>query len=164
MLPDPLPTPSQLFELFHSGAINREELHEAMRVHQQDIIDEMEEDYQNPLAAYIERLRNTRAAQRLAARHSEALIRGIFAALAETPNFPPARFLWNAWHWDVPLSCFIRTKRKPVFRILRLEMKGQQTARIIVTYGQKDSDVETREHFTLERDWRGHFTVETRES
>jgi hypothetical protein len=157
----PTRTPSQLFRLFARGQISREEFHAAMAEHAGLLIAEMEEEHRNPVAAYFERMRNRRLAARLVRRHGEAAIRAAFAALAETPDFPPARFLWNAWHWDVPLHCFLRSGREPVFRVLRFASK-RMSAELVVEYGAPHDRRTTREGFTLNRDEHGKLTVRER--
>ncbi|MEZ5431440.1 MAG: hypothetical protein R3F31_09750 [Verrucomicrobiales bacterium] len=58
-------TPPQLFRLYESGQIERTQLHEAMASHARRLIGEMEEEYRNPIAATLERMRNRLAAARL---------------------------------------------------------------------------------------------------
>ena len=53
-----IPTPSQIFDRFERGEIEREELHALMAFHAHELIQEMEEDYQNPAAAWIESLKD----------------------------------------------------------------------------------------------------------
>ena len=99
-----------------------------MAEHARELIAEMEEDYQNPAAAWIEGLLAKRAAARLIRRHGSRLLRELLVALADVADFPPARYLWNAGHPDVPLHCFLRMRREPVFRILTSinERKGSR--------------------------------------
>ena len=149
--------PSLLYQAFGRGEMTREEVHAAMAVHAEALIEEMEEDYANPVAAYFERLRNRRATARLLKRHSEVVVRAAFAALGELADFPPGRWLWNAWHWDMPLHCFVRMKREPVFRVARFEYK-QMEARVVVDYGV-DGGKLRREAFRLQRDVRGRMEV-----
>ncbi|HEY1120314.1 MAG TPA: hypothetical protein VGE67_01885, partial [Haloferula sp.] len=113
-----LPTPSQIIASFERGEIERDELHAMMALHARELIREMEEDYQNPAAAWIESLLARRATGRLVRRHGARVVREVLVAIAEVPDFPPARYLWNAGHADVPLHCFFRMRRDPVFRIL----------------------------------------------
>jgi hypothetical protein len=150
-----IPTPSQLFAQFERGEIDREELQTLMAMHARDLIQEMEEDYQNPAAAWIEGLRARRAAGLLVRRHGSRLVREILVALAEVPDFPPARHLWNAAHPDVPLHCFLRIRREPVFRILTIRIKGE-TSEVLVEYGEAARGKATRRLFVLRRDdcWR----------
>ena len=150
-----LPTPNQLFALFERGEIEREELQALMAVHARELIAEMEEDYQNPAAAWIESLLARRAAGRLIRRHGSRLLREVLIALADLPDFPPARILWNAAHPDVPLHCFLRIRRKPVFRILNIEHRSS-AIELSVEYGDVGQDRVTRRIFVLKRDdlWR----------
>ncbi len=150
--------------MFKCGELTRAELHAAMAEHAMRIIGEIEEVRRNPVAAYIEGLRNRRAASRLARRHGEAYLRGVLLALSEAPDFPPAAYLWNAWHWDVPLHCFIRMRHEPVFRVLRLDSK-RMSARIIVEHGHnkgRNGTKPKRESFTLRRGWDGWMNIESR--
>lgn len=129
-----LPTPSQIIASFERGEIERDELHAMMALHARELIREMEEDYQNPAAAWIESLLARRAIGTLVRRHGARVVREVLVAIADVPDFPPARYLWNAGHADVPLHCFFRMRRDPVFRILSLEMKSGEI-RVMVEYG-----------------------------
>lgn len=129
-----LPTPSQIIASFERGEIERDELHALMALHARELIREMEEDYQNPAAAWIESLLARRATGTLVRRHGARVVREVLVALADVPEFPPARHLWNAGHADVPLHCFFRMRRDPVFRILSLDMKSGEI-RVMVEYG-----------------------------
>ena len=129
-----LPSPSQLIASFERGEIERDELHAMMALHARELIREMEEDYQNPAAAWIESLLARRAAGTLVRRHGARVVREVLVAISEVPDFPPARYLWNAGHADVPLHCFFRMRRDPVFRILSLDMKSGEI-RVMVEYG-----------------------------
>jgi hypothetical protein len=152
-----IPTPSQLSARFERGEIDRQEFQTLMAMHARELIQEMEEDYQNPAAAWIEGLRARRAAGLLVRRHGSRLIREILTALAEVPDFPPARHLWNAAHPDVPLHCFLRMRREPVFRILTITHKGE-TSEVLVEHGEAARGKATRRLFVLRRDdrWRLH--------
>lgn len=156
-------TPVQLFRLFESGAISREELHAAMADHARLLIEEMEEQHRNPVVAYFESLLNDRAAKKLAKRHGEAEVREILASLAELPEFPPAIYLWNAMHLDVPLHCFLRTRNPPVLRVRRLEA-SRLKAVIELEYGVSRGNQLRRELFFLKRNWQGDLLVEKRMS
>jgi hypothetical protein len=146
-----LPTPRQIFSSFERGEIEREEMHALMALHARELIQEMEEDYQNPAAAWVERLLAKRATSRLVRRHSARLLREVLAALAEVPDFPPVRNLWNAAHPDVPLHCFLRIRREPVFRILSLESKAGEI-RVLIEHGEAARGKGTRREFLLKRD------------
>jgi hypothetical protein len=150
-----IPTPNQLFAQFERGEIEREELHALLAVHARELIREMEEDYQNPAAAWIEGLLARQAVRSLARRHGNRLLREVLVALSEVPEFPPARYLWNASHPDVPLHCFLRIRREPVFRIARL-VKHEQSVELIVEHGAAGRGRGTRQTLTLRRDslWR----------
>lgn len=150
-----LPTPSQIIASFERGELERDEMHAMMALHARELIHEMEEDYQNPAAAWIENLLARRAVGRLVRRHGGRLIRETLAALAEVPDFPAVRHLWNASHPDVPLHCFVRIRREPVFRILTLEVKSGEVL-VVVEYGEGPKGKKARKSFLLKRgdDWK----------
>lgn len=154
-----LPTPSQIIASFERGEIERDELHAMMALHARELIREMEEDYQNPAAAWIESLLARRATGRLVRRHGARVVREVLVAIAEVPDFPPARYLWNAGHADVPLHCFFRMRRDPVFRILSLEMKSGEI-RVMVEYGDAAKN-KHRKTLLLNRDeeWKLRATL-----
>ncbi len=146
-----IPTPAQLFALFERGEIERDELQALMALHARELIQEMEEDYQNPAAAWMESLLARRAASRLVRRHGERLLRELLGALAEVADFPPARHLWNAAHPDVPLHCFLRIRREPVFRVLNIDSKPGEIT-VFIEHGDAAKGKGTRRSFLLKRD------------
>lgn len=150
-----IPNPNQLFAMFERGEIERAELQALMSAHARELIVEMEEDYQNPAAAWIESLLARQAAGRLVRRHGGRLLREVLVALAELAEFPPARYLWNADHPDVPLHCFLRMRREPVFRILQLTLRDE-LIELKIEHGEAKRGRGTRETFILRRDdhWR----------
>ena len=150
-----LPTPSQIFAKYERGEIEREEMQTLMALHARELIAEMEEDYRNPAAAWIESLLARRAAGRLARRHGSRLLREVLVALSEVEDFPPARLLWNAAHPDVPLHCFLRMRREPVFRIVNLTHTPDRIE-VAVEYGPAAKGMATRRVFVMNRDdrWR----------
>lgn len=150
-LPKMIPTPRQIFASFERGEIDRDEMHALMALHARELIEEMEEDYQNPAAAWIESLLARRAARRLVRLHGSRLLREVLSALAEVADFPPARHLWNAAHPDVPLHCFLRMRREPVFKILSLEVLAG-VIRVAVEYGDAAKGKGTRQTLVLKRD------------
>ncbi len=121
-----LQTPNQITASFERGEIERNEMHALMASHARELIREMDEDYQNPAAAWIEGLLAKRSMGQLVRRHSAKLIREILVALADIPDFPPVRHLWNAAHPDVPLHCFLRMRREPIFRIQKIEIRSAE--------------------------------------
>ncbi len=145
-----LPTPPELFRQYERGELSREQLQSAMAVHARGLIEEMQEAHKNPIAAYIEQLRNRATAARLSGRHGGARVREVLVALGEIPNFPPAQILWNADHEDVPLHCFFRTKHDPVFRVLRLKIKPME-AKVAVEYGSTTENDIVKETILLKR-------------
>ena len=132
-----------------------------MRMHAQELIEEMEEARRNPVSAYIEQLRNRSAAARLAKRHGASNVRQILVALSEIPDFPPAVLLWNALHEDVPLNCFIRMRHEPVFRIRKLQIRPQ-VARVSVEYGKAARHESTAERIALRRSRFGEWELVSR--
>lgn len=146
-----IPTPRQIFASFERGEIERDELHALMALHARELIQEMEEDHQNPAAAWIEGLLARRAANRLVRLHGGRILREVLVALADVPDFPPARYLWNAAHPDVPLHCFLRIRREPVFRILSVVAKSGEF-RVLVEHGESAKGKGTRRSFHLKRD------------
>lgn len=131
--------------------MQREELHSLMALHAQELIEEMEEDHRNPAAAWIETLLARRAAGRLVRRHGGRLVREILAALSDVPDFPAVRHLWNATHPDVPLHCFLRIRREPVFRIDSIDTGGGDV-RVTIEHGLAAKGKGTRRAFLLRRD------------
>ena len=115
-----LQTPRQLAARFERGEIDRTEFQSQMAIHARELITEIEEDYQNPLAAWIESRLARAAVKRLLRKHSEFRIREILTALSEATDFPLAKHIWNAPHPDVPLHCFFRIRRKPILQILSI--------------------------------------------
>lgn len=144
------PPPQKLFRQFEAGEITRAELQATFALHQREMIAEIEEMRLNPVAAYIEELLVKRDSDKIRREHGEGIVRQVFAALAEVPDFPPAILLWNADHRDVPFHCFFRFRREPVFRLLSLE-KETMTTKVEVEYGSAKRKLATREVFTLHR-------------
>lgn len=155
-----IPTPNELFAMFERGEIEREELQTLMAVHARELIAEMEEDYQNPAEALLENLLARQAAGRLVWRHGKRLVREVLVALSEVPDFPPARYLWNASHPDVPLHCFLRMLREPVFRIIQLGRRGE-VVHVTVEHGEGGRGRGTRRGFVLRRDAEWRLVVES---
>ena len=155
------PNPNKLFRMFDAGEISREELHAAMRVHAEALIAEMEEDHLNPLAAAFEEMKRRFAEAKLTRRHNEEEVREIFCALSELSDFPPALQLWNAAHRHVPLRCFLRPTREPVFRVLKLEA-GSVRVKVTVEYGAAAKREATREEIDLVRNGFGVLELQSR--
>lgn len=148
----PSPPPPELFARFERGEIERDELQRQMALLAQEIIREMEEDYRNPAAAWWEGMLARRAMHRLQRIHGARLIREVLLALS-TADFPAARFLWNADHPDVPLRCFLRMKKPPVFKLLSIR---DAEGRCIVTFetSEETSGRVTKHTHILVRDAR----------
>lgn len=149
----PLPSPKTLCEQFERGEIEREELHAMMELHARALIAEMEEDRLNPFNALMEKLLTRQTVARLTRRHGHRLLREILAALAELPDFPPAIHLWNASHPDVPLHCFIRIRKEPRFRILKLTTADTRIT-VEVEFTTPPATQKTKQTITLNRDSR----------
>jgi len=142
------PTPPQLFDEFEAGRITREQLHAGLDWHARQLVEEIIEAAENPLAAWWDGMLAKRAAARWASRHGVWRVRHVLAALARVPEFEPAQLLWNALHPDVPLHCFFRLRRAPTFRLLRLESRNGHL-RAVVEHGTPGEGL-LREEFHLE--------------
>lgn len=158
-----LRTPPQLFADYEAGLMTREQLHSAMAFHARNLIEEVVEAKENPLAAWWEGLLARKTASRLAARHGERRLRAIFAALAEVPDFLPAQWLWNAHHPDVPLFCFLRLRREPIFRLANVA-NNAGIVTVTIEYGAADKHDTTREEFVLAHKRLGGLEVTSRRS
>jgi hypothetical protein len=156
-----LPTPAQLFREFERGRISRAQLHALMSEHAAELIAEMLEARRNPLAAWFDEQLSRQAAARLIRRHGEAVLREVLATLGELPHFPPARLLWNAAHPDVPLHCFLRTRREPVFRIVGFEAQAG-VVNLRIEYGPAKRREAFRESMVLRRTPGGVLVVQAR--
>lgn len=117
-------TPRQLAKRFECGELDRPEFQRLMAEHAREIIEEIEEDYRNPVAAWMETRLAVSAVKKLLRKQSAYRIREVLIALSEAPGFPLAKYLWNAAHPDIPLHCFFRIRREPVFRILDMISKS----------------------------------------
>jgi len=155
-------SPRQLFSMLDSGRLSLDEFRAAMKLHALEIIDEMEEDHLNPVAALLEQMTSRRAASKLLKTHTESLIREVLQAFAEIEDFFPGRWLWNATHPHIPLHAFFRSKRTPVFRILEMEARPQLIT-TTVEYGTKEPQTLKREQIRLRRDRRGQLELERRQ-
>jgi hypothetical protein len=152
-----IPTPDRLFAMFERGEIEREELHALMAAHARELIAEMEDDRRNPAFAWIESLLARQAAARLVRRHGVRLMREVLMALSSLPEFP---HLWNASHPDVPLHCFLRIRREPVFRILRMS-QSVESVEILIEHGEAGRGRATQRALSLRRDERWRLRIET---
>lgn len=149
-----LPTPPKLMEQFENGLIERAELHAMMAVHARALIDEMEVEHEFPLESRLEQWRNRHHAARLSARHGERRVREVFHALSELEDFFPAALLWNAAHLHVPLHCFIRSKRAPVFRVKKMNTSAASVT-IWVEYSEREGGdmIKEKIHLLRNRKW-----------
>ncbi|MBU6303373.1 MAG: hypothetical protein KGS60_17635 [Verrucomicrobia bacterium] len=160
-VPPHLLPPQKLTRLWEDGQLSRQEYHAAMAIHAKLIIEEMVEARDHPALAYLDQLLNQHAAAKLKRRYGEAILREAMLALAEIPGFPPAVYLWNAGHWHVPLHCFLRSRKEPVFRIRDLRVAGPKVV-IRIEHGSKDPRQVIREEVTLRRNRIGEFVAEER--
>lgn len=159
---DPVPTPQQLFRWLDAGRITREEFREAMAVHAQEIVQEMEQAHANPLVAKFNELMNRREAWRWARRHGEPLIREILCILMDEERFIPAKWLWNAAHPHIPLHCFFRTRGTPLLRFLEMAVQPQAVM-LIIEHGGAETLPPVREQFFLRRDRGARLFVHRRD-
>lgn len=134
-MPEPL-IPPRLFEDFEAGLITREQLHAAMAWHAQELLVEVEEAVQDPIATWWETMLARRAAARLSNRHGERRVRLVLHALSRVPGYSHARYLWNATHPDVPLHCFFRMRREPKFRLIGIQNRNGMLRATV----ERDSD------------------------
>jgi hypothetical protein len=67
--------------------------------------------------------------------------------------------LWNAAHPDVPLRCFLRIRREPVFRILRIDSQAGEIT-VTVEHGDAAKGKGIRRTFLLKRDDRWKLRAE----
>ena len=153
-----LPTPNQIFAKYERGEIGFAEVNEMMAQHAIRLIEEMEEDYRNPAAALLEYLLTKRAASKLARKHGARLVREAFHAMSGVENFPPAHLLWNALHLDVPLHCFLRIRRTPMFRVISMEQSGSWWI-VVTEYGPRIKGRAERRKFLLQRHPSGKLRV-----
>ncbi len=153
-----IPTPNQIFASFERGQITRDEVHSLMALHARELIHEMEEDHQNPVSALLENLLARRCASRLIRHHGGRLLREVLIALSEVSDFPPSRYLWNAAHPEIPLHCYFRMRREPVFRILSIKPHGEGLV-LEVENGSAGRGKATRRTFVLKRDESWHLKV-----
>ena len=133
-----------------------------MAEHAKELIKDIEDAKQNPLAAYMDKMLSKQAANKLRRRYTEPVVREVLSALAEIPDFQPANLLWNAGHRDVPLHCFLRPRREPVFRIVSLELSGH-LVEISIEHGPAKRRDSIRETFTLRRHHDGQLLWESRQ-
>jgi len=142
-----LETPRQLALKFERGEIDRMEFQAMMAIHARELIVEIEEEHANPLAAWLEARLAKSAMKKLVRKHTPFQIREVLMALSEVPGFPLAKYLWNAAHPDIPLHCFFRIRKEPVFQILSMQASGDMLEVRMEIYHSRN-----RETITLVRD------------
>lgn len=153
-----LPSPTELHRMFENGEIGHDELHASINAHAKALVDEMVEEHSNPIAAYLEQVRNRRAAKKLIRKHGAAVVREVLAALAKDRSFPLAGLLWNAHHEDVPIFCFLRATHPPVLKIVEIT----DHPRLVLAKIAYGTDPKNLLHatITMRRDWQGALKVE----
>jgi hypothetical protein len=156
-----LPTPAQLFRQFEQGRITPEYFRSAMRLHQRLLLDDIEDASRDPGLSWFDEVLNRRAARNLEKAHGEDIVREVLVALSEMPDFPPAVQIWNAGHKLVPLYCFLRMKRAPVFRIVNMDVLPQMVG-LVVEYGRAKKFECMREEITLRRNRQGQLVFVNR--
>ena len=144
--------------MFEEGELTREQLHAAMALHAEGLVEEMVEARRNPVLAYYESALSRRAAARLERQYGECFLREVLRALSRVPGFPMANLLWNAGHRDVPLHCFFRMRSEPVFRLVAIAMEPWRV-RVTVEYGKPGRRQCRREEIELQRDRYGSLGV-----
>ena len=152
--------PHRLMALFEKGGITRAQLQAAMSVHQQRLLLEIAEARKRPALSFLDEKLSRYAASRLERRHGEKIIRMVLRALADIDGFPPADLLWNAEHSDVPLHCFFRLRREPVFRLISLTV-DPLGVKVVIEHGRAARRHTTRQEIQLLRDRFGKLTVGT---
>lgn len=146
-----LETPRQLVAKFERGEIDRMEFQALMAIHQRELIKEIDEDHQNPLGAWLEARLAKSSVKKLLKQHTAFQIREVLIALSESDGFPLAKYIWNAAHPDIPLHCFFRIRREPVFQILNIHSEGKTVEVHLEIHTARN-----RQRITLTRDsqWR----------
>ncbi|HBM76830.1 MAG TPA: hypothetical protein DD438_01865 [Verrucomicrobiales bacterium] len=150
--------PHRLVALFERGGITRAQLQAAMTVHQQRLLMEIAEARQSPVLSFLDEKLSRYVASRLERRHGEKIIRMVLRALADIDDFPPADLLWNAEHPDVPLHCFFRLRREPVFRLISLTV-DPLGVKVVIEHGQAAKRHTTRQEIRLVRDRFGKLSA-----
>lgn len=146
-----MPTPPELFRLFEEGELTREQLHAAMSLHAQVLMEEIVEARMNPVMAFYENALCRRAAARLIRRHGDGLVRQVLIALSKRKDFAMRKHLWNAAHRDVPIASYFRMKREPVFRIESIKVAPWRV-HVVVEHGAAGRKECERETIELHRD------------
>ena len=145
-------SPAQLFREYERGRITRAQLHASIAAYARELIAEMVETRRNPVAAWFDETLSRQAAARLARKHGETAVREVLAVLGNLAHFAPARLLWNAGHTDVPLHCFLRTRREPVFRIREIRPLPDHSLVVTCEFGAAGRGRATAISITLTRD------------
>lgn len=157
----PIPTPAQLFRQLEQGRITSEHFRTAMALHQRMLIEDIEDSSRDPGLSWFDEVLNRRAARHLEKTYGEEIVREALVALSEMPDFPPAHQIWNAGHKLVPLYCFLRTKRAPVFRVVKMDVLPQ-VVEIVIEYGGSRKTECVREEVTLRRNRQGQLVFVNR--
>lgn len=156
-----LPTPAQLFRQLEQGRINSEQFRSLMTLHQRLLIEDIDDAARDPGLTWFDEVLNRRAARHLEKTYGEDIVRETLVALSEMPDFPPAHQIWNAGHKLVPLYCFLRARRTPVFRVIKMEVLPQMVG-VVIEYGLSKKADCTREEITLRRNRQGQLVFVNR--
>lgn len=151
-----LPTPAQLFRQLDQGRISSEQFRSMMTLHQRLLLEDIDDSARDPGLSWFDEVLNRRAARHLEKAHGEDVVREVLVALSEVPDFPPAHQIWNAGHKLLPLYCFFRTKRGPIFRIVNMEVLPQMVG-VVVEYARSKKADCLREEITLRRNRQGEL-------
>ncbi len=144
-------TPAQLFREYEAGRISRTQLHAALSFQQKMLLAEAVEYRKNPVLAFLDETLNRRMALKWRKALGEKIVRQALAAMGEMDRFPPAIYIWNADQEDLPLHCFFRARREPVFRILKLDAEND-LVEVTVEYGSAKKKEAVREKITFRRE------------
>lgn len=146
-----LETPRQLVARFERGELDHMEFQALMSIHQRELIREIDEDHQNPLAAWLESRLARASVKKLLNSHTAFQIREVLIALSEVDGFPLAKYIWNAAHPDLPLHCFFRIRKEPVLQIISIRSEGNTVEVHLEIHRNRN-----RQKITLTRDsqWR----------
>jgi|GEM_PF-881343 hypothetical protein len=125
----PTPNVRQLLRQYDHGQITPAEFRQQMAAVAKEVLEEIEADHLNPMAAMAENLQCRYEVARLMVHHSAQDVRDILEALAQEEHCASARFLWNASHPHIPLHTFFRIRRQPTLRIHRIRGCGASALR-----------------------------------
>jgi len=129
-----LRTPQRLLAEYEKGSITLIQWREGIREHCEMALKEAEEELEEPKLALLELWRTKTAVKKLRKDNKDVAIREVLFALSGLEGFLPAVYFWNADHTSTPLHCFLRERRSPIIRFLKLKI-SQLSADIEIEYG-----------------------------